>query len=284
MPVPRRSSPASSPSQDVTYADAGGESTLEITGLDATVLMNLQEKVKPWPNLPDSAIATAIFAQYAIVPMVQPTSPRLIEPEGTTIQRGTDMRFLRRLARRNGFDFYVQPEPLTGIDQGYFRTRQTLGAPSAVLNVSMGAETNVSRFGVHYEMTRPTSAVAAGLDTPTKAPQPALAPVSLQPPMGIEPALLRVLPPPVVRPADTGLVRTAELQRTRRRSSTPRASRSPPQGEAGPDAGVLRPGGLVAVRGVGRLYNGLYLLTRVTHRIPTAATRSASRPSATPRR
>ena len=38
-------------------------------------------------------------------------------------------------------------------------------------------------------------------------------------------------------------------------------------GEAGPDAGVLRPGAVVAVRGVGRLYNGLYLLTRVTHRV-----------------
>jgi hypothetical protein len=39
------------------------------------------------------------------------------------------------------------------------------------------------------------------------------------------------------------------------------------EGEVGPDVGVLRPGGLVAVRGVGRLYNGLYLLTKVTHRI-----------------
>ncbi len=85
----------------------------------------------PWPNLPDGAIAAAIFAQYPpIVPMVQPTAPTLVEPEGTTIQRGTDLRFLRRLAKRNGFDVYVQPEPLTGIDQGFFRPRQTLGVPA----------------------------------------------------------------------------------------------------------------------------------------------------------
>ncbi len=253
--------------QDVTYENEGDDSTLELSGLDATVLMGLQEKIAPWPNLPDSAIAAAIFAQYSLVPMVQPTAPTLIEPEGTTIQRGTDLRFLRKLARRNGFDVYVQPEPLTGVDQGFFRPRQTLGAPSAVLNVNMGGETNVSSFTVHYEMTRPTSAVAAGLDTGTKAPQPALAPVSVQPPMGLEPALLRVLPTPVVRPAGTGLVRSSELQAYAQAVADSSSFAITAQGEAGPDVGVLRPGGLVAVRGLGRLYNGLYLVTRVTHRI-----------------
>ena len=92
----------------------------------------------PWPNLPDAAIAAAIFGQYALVPMVQPTAPSLVEPEGTTIQRGTDLRFLRQLARRNGFDLYVQPEPITGIDQGFFRPRLPVGLPQAVLNVNMG--------------------------------------------------------------------------------------------------------------------------------------------------
>ena len=160
----------------MTYSDEAGSSTLEVSGLDATHLMSLQEKVMPWPNMPDAAIAAAIFGQYAIVPMVQPTAPSLVEPEGTTIQRGTDLRFLRKLARRNGFDFYVQPEPLTGLDQGFFRPRLPVGLPQAVLNVNMGAETNVAGFRVHYDMTQPTTVVAANLDTTTKSPQPALAP------------------------------------------------------------------------------------------------------------
>ena len=78
--------------------------------------------------MPDSAIASAIFGQHSMLPLVDPTSPVLIEPDGTTIQRGTDIRFLRRLARRNGFDCYVQPEPLTGVDIGYFRRRVTSGS------------------------------------------------------------------------------------------------------------------------------------------------------------
>lgn len=253
--------------QEVDYGDTPGTSTLEVSGLDATSLMNLQEKVVPWPNLPDGAIAAAIFGQYAVVPMVQPTSPTLVEPEGTTIQRGTDIRFLRRLARRNGFDCYVQPEPLAGIDQGFFRPRQLVGVPQAVLNVATERETNVSGFRIRYEMTQPTTAVAAGLDTTTKAPQPALAAASLNPPMGIEPTLTRVLPPPVVRPADTGLMRTSELQAHAQAIADASSFAVVAEGEVGADVGPIRPGGLVSVRGAGRLYNGSYFVTRVTHTI-----------------
>ena len=267
IPVPEALINGYATNQDVTYGDEAGTSTLEVSGLDATVLMGLQEKVMPWPNLPDGAIAAAIFGQYALVPMVQPTPPTLVEPEGTTMQRGTDILFLRRLATRNGFDCYVQPEPLTGIDQGFFRPRQPFGLPEAVLNVNMGVETNVSRFRVRYDMTRPTGAIAAGLDTSTKAPQPALAPVSLQPPMGIEPALTRVLPPPVVRPVGTGLMRTSELQAFSQAIADGSSYALVAEGEVGPGVGVLRPGGLVNVRGLGRLYNGSYLVTQVTHRI-----------------
>lgn len=253
--------------QEVTYSEEPGESALEVTGMDASLLMNLQEKVMPWPNMPDNAIAAAIFGQYAVVPRVQPTSPQLVEPDGTTIQRSTDIRFLRRLAQRNGFECYVQPERLSGVDTGYFQPAELAGLPQAVLSVNMGPETNVTDFKVRYEMLQPTTAVTAGLDVATKAPQPALAPAALQFPLGLEGSLLRVIPPPVVRPADTGLMRTAELQ-TMAQAVVDRSSFAVvAEGEVGPGVGVLRPGGIVNVRGAGRLYNGSYYVTRVSHTI-----------------
>jgi phage protein D len=251
--------------QHVTYGDEAGASTLEVTGMDATHLMNLQDRVAAWPNLPDSAIAAAIFGQNAIVPRVDPTAPVLTEPEGTTIQRGSDIRFLRRLARRNGFDCYVQPEPLSGLDVGHFRARSAAGVPQAVLSVSMGAETNVHGFNVRYEMTKPTTAVAAGLDVFTKSPQPALAPAATELPLGLESTLLRELPPPVVRPADTGLPRTAELQRAAQALVNRSAWAVVAHGSVGVDVGVLRPGGVVNIRGAGRVHSGSYVVTRVTH-------------------
>ncbi|HEU0304361.1 MAG TPA: contractile injection system protein, VgrG/Pvc8 family [Gaiellaceae bacterium] len=250
----------------VTYSE-GGRSKLQITGLDATYAMNLQEKVRAYLNLPDSAIASMVFAEHAIVPRVDPTTPVLTDPEGTTVQRGTDIRFLRRLARRNGFDCYVQPEPLSGLDVGHFRKRQLTGLPQAVLSVEMGTETNVCDFSIRYELTRPTAAIAAGLDVLTKAPQPAVAPTALEQPLGLEGTLLRQLPPPIARPADTGLPRTAELQRAAQALVDRSTWSVVAEGTVGLDVPVLRPGGLVSIRGAGRLYNGSYYVTRVQHTI-----------------
>jgi phage protein D len=249
----------------VTYADTPGNSSLEVTAMDATFVMNMTEKVMPWPNMPDAAIAAAIFGQNAVIPKVDPTAPVLVEPEGTTTQRGTDIRFLRRLARRNGFDCYVQPEPLSGLDVGYFGSRSLVGLPQAVLNVSFGGDTNVSAFNVRYELAKPTMAIATQLDTTTKTPQPGPAPASLLPPLGLEPTLLRELPPGMVRPTGTGVTHAGDLQKAAQgivdRSTWAVAC----EGTVGADVGVLRPGGLVAIRGAGRLYNGNWFVTRVRH-------------------
>jgi phage protein D len=251
----------------VAYADTAGASTLDVSGLDATLLMNMTETVMPWPNMADSAIASAIFGQHAIVPQVDPSSPVLVEPEGTTIQRGTDIRFLRRLARRNGFDCYVQPEPISGLDFGYFQARQLAGLPQAVISVSFGEDTNVEEFRIRYELARPTAAIASGLDVTTKTPQPAVAPEALELPLGLEPTLLREIPPGIIRPAGTGLPRTPELQTAIQGMVTRSIWAVVAEGVVGSDVPVLRPGGLINIRGAGRLYNGSYFLTRVRHTI-----------------
>ncbi|MDQ6851961.1 MAG: phage late control D family protein [Actinomycetota bacterium] len=251
----------------VTYSDTPGGSSLEVTAMDATFVMNLTEKVTPWPNLPDAAIAAAIFGQNAIIPQVDQTSPVLVEPEGMTIQRGTDIRFLRRLARRNGFDCFVQPEPLSGLDIGHFGRRQLVGLPQAALNVSFGGDTNVKDFSVRYELAKPTMVIAAQLDETTKTPQLGLAPASLLPPLGLEPTLLRELPPSMVRPTGTGLTQTADLQQAAQAVVDRSTWAVVAEGAVGQDVAVLRPGGLVAIRGVGRLYNGNWFVTRVRHTI-----------------
>ena len=142
-----------------------------------------------------------------------------------------------------------------------------MGVPQAVISVELGTETNVSNFSVRYELTRPTAAVAAGLDVLTKTPQPALAPAALEQPLGIEGTLLRQLPPPVMRPADTGLSRTSDLQRAAQAMVDRSTWSVIAEGTVGLDVPLLRPGGLISIRGVGRLYNGSYVVTRVHHTV-----------------
>jgi hypothetical protein len=246
--------------QQVLYDDQGGGSVLEVTGMDATMLMNLQEKAMAWPVMPDAQIAQAIFAQYLITPLASPTLPSLIEPEGTTTQRGTDIRFLRRLAQRNGYECFVQPQPQTGLDLGYFGPATNYpGPPEAVINVRMGPDTNVSEFKIRYDMTRPTAAIGMGLDVKTRAPAvfPALAPATPPPvaglyplgmPMGLDNAVTRSFGPqaqPIVYPAETGQFALpglgAATQAIVNRSSWAVMA----EGTVGPDVGVLRPGSTV---------------------------------------
>jgi hypothetical protein len=267
--------------QQVLYADQGGGSALEITGLDATMLMNLQEKVMAWP-LTDSEIAQTIFSQYRISPMVSPTPRSLAEPEGTTTQRGTDIRFLQRLAQRNGYECFVLPDPQTGIDRGYFGPATNYPAPAdAVLNVRMGPDTNVSDFKIRYDMTRPTTAIGMGVDVQKRTPtafaafSPAIPPPidTIYPfgaPMGTDDALRRSFGPlsqPLIFPAETGQFTApglgAATQAIVNRSSWAVVA----EGTVGPDVGVLRPGSTVNVRGVGLFFNGSYYVTRVSHTI-----------------
>jgi hypothetical protein len=268
--------------QKVLYDDEGGASAMEISGMDATILMNLQEKVIPWPMPDDGAIAAAVFGQYGIVPNVTPSLPFNIDPTDMTVQRGTDIRFLRRLAQRNGYECYVQPQPQSGIDFGYFGPPTNLpGMQQAVLNVKMGADTNVSEFKIRYDMMKPTTAVSAGIDAMSRAPRLSigLAPTVTPPPtggfyplgvpMGLQDATLRAVggphPPPMVLPTETGQMSPPGLaivtQAIVNRSSWAVMA----EGTANADAGVLFPGGTVNIRGAGLTFNGAYYVTRVSH-------------------
>ena len=80
-------------------------STLTVWGQDASWLMNLTEKVKEWVDVTDADVANAIFGDYGITPADDNTdddSPSHTETGHSLMQRGSDIQFLRTLARRNG--------------------------------------------------------------------------------------------------------------------------------------------------------------------------------------
>lgn len=247
-----------------------GRSTLDVIGMDATAtLMTLQEKCMPWPNMPDSAIVAAIFGQYGIVPNVRPTASARVMVETTTIQRATDINYMRDIAERNSYECYVQPDPVIGLDNGYFGPPQLLMPWQGVLSVNFGAATNLDNFDVSYDSLQPTSALAKALDDSTKAPLSGTGLAATELPMGSEPTLLRILPPPIVRPAGTQAVNAGELM-AMASSIANRSSRAiRARGEVdGLNYGrALRPGLPVLVRGAGRQHSGLYYVTHVAHTI-----------------
>lgn len=253
---------------------AQGGTTAEVVAMDATAtLMNLIEQPMPHPNLDPATIATLILGRYAIRPFPLPTPPTRTILDTTTIQRGTDARMLRELARALAYECYLQPDPITGLDVGHFHPPLTTLPPQGVLSVDFGAATNLADFQVGYDTLRPTGALSVGVDPNTGLPLPAPALAALQPPEGLEPTLLRVLPPSIRRPTARDAANPAELMRQNQaiadRSS--RAITASGTVDAVKYGRMLRPGLPVAVRGAGRAMSGTYYVTSVSHTIDRGA-------------
>lgn len=245
-----------------------GVSSLEVIAMDATALMNLEEKVRQWPNMPDSAIASLILAEYGLIPIVVPTQPTRVQLDTTVTQRDTDIRFLRHLAQRNGFDVYVKPSPVPGVIDGHFHPPRLDVPPQGVLSVDMGEATNVSSFEVRYEMLRPTTAAVWGVDARGVDNQPADADGGQLTELGRR-AVLDGDRPRRTMLSTTGLSVTGELQ-TLAQAAVDRSTWAvTAEGELDTSVfgDVLQTAAPVLVRGAGTTFSGTYFVERVLHRL-----------------
>ena len=188
-------------SQQILLSNEPGRSFLEIVGMDPTVLMNLEEKVTAWPNMSDNDIAAAIFEQYGFIPDTDRTQPVRQENDVTTIQRGSDIRFLRRLADRNGFECYVESDPNTNIITGHFHASRLQGQTQDVLSVNFGRDTNVTSFNARYEMLQPTTAQASDVEIGSKSVQNARIQTTSENKLGRDGTLERIQQQPIVLPS-----------------------------------------------------------------------------------
>jgi hypothetical protein len=139
-------------------------SSLKVFGQDASWLMNLEEKAREWTDVTDADAAASIFGDYGITPAAENTdddSPSHTEDGHTLMQRGSDIQFLRTLARRNGKICRVACGDTPGQRIGYFAKPKLDGDPlvTMTLNDPTGAWT-VQALDVEWDVTRPSAVTA----------------------------------------------------------------------------------------------------------------------------
>ncbi len=250
------------------FSNEPGGSLLTITAMDPTVLMHLEETVKPWPNMTDSDVASAIFSdsKYRFTPVVESTRWSRQENDHTLIQRGTDIQFLHQLADRNGYECFVEMSD-GGEVEGHFHPPKKDGQPQGTLTVNMGAATNVNKFQAKFDMLGPTTAKAATLDPDDGSAQSGQADDTTQAGgMGDQPSVPADRPRRVLL-SQLGMAQSGEVQRYAQ-SVVDRSSWSiVAEGEVNTVAygGVLKAKKPVMVRGVGRQLSGRYYVERVLH-------------------
>jgi len=131
--------------------------TVSISGVDASYHMNQVDKTRIWRGQTYEDIATTIIGEYEFQPFVA-EAPEPGEPSLQVAQRGTDHRFLRDLARRRGYEFYV----LGG--NAYFRPPELTGTPQKVIAINFGEETNCDQLSFNTDGTAPTVAQVSYFD------------------------------------------------------------------------------------------------------------------------
>ena len=247
-----------------------GQSTFTVVAMDATIQMNLEEKIRAWTDMADSDIASLIFGEYGFMPIVDSTQPLRQQIDQTNIQRGTDIEFLRHLAQRNGCECFVTTNPLTTLTEGHFHPPRLDQMPQGTLTVGMGDATNVNRLNGRFDMMQPTTVQASGLDIGSQSDQSASISATSQSNLG-QSSALNGGQPRVRLLSQTSLRETAELQ-TQAQAIVDQSSWAITM-EGDLDTaifgGVLRARQPVLVRGAGQQFSGTYYVESVTHLITT---------------
>jgi phage protein D len=237
---------------------------LEVWGMDASVLMDREEKLKDWPSKKDSDIATEIFSAYGLAPRVEDTGIVHDAQISTIIQRETDIQFLKRLALRNGYECYVDG------DTGYFRTPQLGETAQPVLSVQFGDDTNVNRFQIEVNALATANVAMFQVDRDSKDVLDAASTPGSQQALGASAAdsyLGAGISPGVIyvgKAVTTGSPEMAALCQGLYNEGEWFVA-----GEGGVAANqygsVLKPRGPVTIKGIGETYSGVYYVTHVDH-------------------
>jgi phage protein D len=238
--------------------------TLDVTGMDATSLMSLEEKVLGWPSKQDSDIARQIFASYALSPVVDMTGVVHAEEVSTIMQRETDIQFLKRLARRNGFECFVK-----GM-KGYFRKPVLNSSPQPTLAAHFGDETNLVSFDAQVDSLRPAKVEMYQIDAIAKEVQSAVVASSSLRKLGREGA--HATKAPNGHTAKMFVKNAVAFNKTEMEhiggaifDESGWFVEAKGEVETSTYGAVLQTRGLVPVKGVGELFSGVYYVTSVRH-------------------
>lgn len=250
-----------SPSEDP------GASTLTVMGRDWSEAMNFHEQNRQYPNQSDDVIFRQVVAGYSrfgALPDALPAvrSPQL-EVQEIPNQTTTDLGFVRELADRNGYVFYVEPITI-GVNRAYFGPATRAGVPQPALTGSMGSSSNVTQLSFADDALAASSPAGHILEPTSKVAIPIPPVPSPRLPLAAQPTVLRttILREVANLPLDQAIAAAMrDLQRA------PEAVRGTGQLDTVRYGAVLRARRPVGVRGAGLRHDGLYYVEQVTHSI-----------------
>ncbi len=262
----------------IAPGDKGSNSTLTITGEDLTALMNQSDwSGFPFPACPAEARVALLLAKYAVFGVIPIIIPSVLIDVPLPIdeipsQQGTDLDYIRALADRVGYVFYIDPGPAPGVSKAYWGPQIKVGPVQPALSADMDAYTNVESLSFNFDQqqNKIPFVFIYNQETGVSIPIPIPPITPLNPPLGLIPPLptnlLGDLKPirddlskrPIPQAIMIGLAAASQWADAVTADGSLDVTRY---------GGILSARQLVGVRGVGPAFDGLYYVKSVTHKI-----------------
>ena len=250
------------------------QAVLSVTGEDLSVAMDKQDfSGLPFPAMPAEGRVALLLAKYAVLGVVPLVIPSILidVPLPTSkieAQKGTDLSYIRGLAERVGYVFYVDPGPLPGMSVGYWGPQIKIGVPQPSLMINADGRTNVETLSFKFDNNQNAIPTLFYYNELTKIPIPIpLPPITpLNPPLGLVPPI-----PTRLQPVSDDLSKRSLPQGIMIGLAKAAKWAEAVTGEGSLDVvrygRPLKPRQLVGVRGAGLAYDGLHYVKSVTHTI-----------------
>jgi hypothetical protein len=250
----------------VESSNEPGKSKLRVMGKDISMKLSFEDQSAIHPQQRDSDIVRQILFKAGFIPEVTETKDIPVEIERISTQQCHNLKFIRKLAKRNGFVFYLEPTKVPGLNIAYWGPESRRGPPQPALTMNMGAQTNMDTPpNFQYDAMGPTALEVTIMDPFTRQPIQIPIPASVLPSLTSSPAkpLRRVLS----RDAANLSFASALQKAVAGASESSDAIRAIGEVDAVRYGCALRARRLVNVRGAGQSYDGTYYVQQVTHNI-----------------
>ena len=257
-------------SHEIMLQNGGDNSSVMVKGADNTLKMDREFKSVISEGTDTEAVTTIVSSYFDQALDSEDSSSTHSEDKHTLIQRGTDLQFVRKLARRNGFKFWLTYDE-EGEETPHFKRLDLDSDPVAELIINR-EDFNINSLNISWDSHRPSNAQGIQLDlankenivgTVTEAPHTLLGATSQQ--AFATDTVTIDLAAPV---DDTGAL-SARLEAAMIESNFfVNASCQTSMQQLGKSVRVAT---LVTVTGAGSLHSGTYLVAAVHHKIDESA-------------
>ncbi len=152
--------------QKIHLEDGGEGSRVEVIGADSSIVMDRESQSVVWSDVTDSYVVARIMEKYEYKVDVQETKAGHFKNKHTLVQKESDLHFVRRLARRNGFLFWIICDD-KGQETAHFK-RPPVNLPVAtVLSINQD-DPSIHAFDISWNVERPNCVEGVQLDLNTK--------------------------------------------------------------------------------------------------------------------